>query len=218
MTSLSWDDNGEIRTVIFDAATRVSPEHPATPTEHPIEEGANTSDHVRAELDSLTVEFVVSNTPINDLALTQADGARATLVTVDIPTPIDLPGPPLIPSIPVTSGVSVFGFDREFDRVRTVYELLIELRDSGQRIDVITSRREYEGMVITGLSPTFDAQNGEALIGVLSFRQIRVVSSEIVSVPDPEESRSETARNRGNRNGTTDESGRSGSILARIFL
>src|SRR5581483_4542634 len=51
----------------FDAVTNEQTEHTATATEHPVEQGANVSDHVRDQLDRVTLEVVVSNTPVTDV-------------------------------------------------------------------------------------------------------------------------------------------------------
>lgn len=51
----------------FDAVTSEATEGTAGVTEHPVEEGADVADHVRDELDTVTLEVVVTNQPIKDV-------------------------------------------------------------------------------------------------------------------------------------------------------
>ncbi len=60
-----WTDKrGASRSIAFSVVITETFEGKATITEHPVEKGANISDHVRDELDLLTLEVFVSNTPI----------------------------------------------------------------------------------------------------------------------------------------------------------
>ncbi len=58
---------------IIDATPVETHELSAETTEHPIEEGADVTDHVRILPDQITIEGVVSNTPVGTLAQTRAN-------------------------------------------------------------------------------------------------------------------------------------------------
>jgi hypothetical protein len=213
-TEISWEQGGVQQLMRFDAVTRQAHESTARPTDHPIEEGADVSDHIQPGLDSLSMEVVVSNEPISDPE-TQMDGAVGTVRSVEVPSSLNL-GPL---AIPLTQTVSVFAFSQEFDRVRTVYDLLRELKANGTRIDIHTTLRDYTDMVLTRVAPVRQASTGDALFATVDAREISVVSSETVSVPEPEETRGETNRNRGRQN-TAESSNvdnpRNASILSRF--
>jgi len=53
----------------LDAILLESPEYIATPTKSPIETGANVTDHVTLDAEKLTIEGIVSNTPISLLRI-----------------------------------------------------------------------------------------------------------------------------------------------------
>lgn len=59
-------DNGSEAVILFDAT--LSEEHRAEAeiTEHPVERGANVSDHIRPKLERLRLDVHVTNTPIRD--------------------------------------------------------------------------------------------------------------------------------------------------------
>lgn len=73
-------DNG-IEQLQVDAAPRETHALTDTLTDHPVEKGANVTDHDREEPDRLTLDCVVSNTPIGSApADDRADNAFATLL------------------------------------------------------------------------------------------------------------------------------------------
>lgn len=99
-TSLYWTDpdSGEVVTVVFDAITTMTPEDTVDITEHPVEEGADVTDHARSNAGRLTIEGIVSLAPNaaidTDVGLEKVDlqvdgrkpGAPKT-ITLDIPSP-----------------------------------------------------------------------------------------------------------------------------------
>lgn len=64
-------DAGGTETIALelDAILSEAPEYVATPTKNPIETGANVTDHVSLEPEKLTIEGIVSNTPISLLRI-----------------------------------------------------------------------------------------------------------------------------------------------------
>ena len=60
------DDDGQ--GIEFDASMREGHSTTATTTDHPVEDGADQSDHIRIDPDILTIRGIVSNTPIIFLA------------------------------------------------------------------------------------------------------------------------------------------------------
>src|SRR4051812_18826374 len=64
-------------------------EHTASVTEHAVEKGANVSDHIRNEAERITLQVVISNTPVgkdlNDLYGMQVGGLELRVPTKDKP-------------------------------------------------------------------------------------------------------------------------------------
>lgn len=174
--------SGQFQLISFDAVVRDSHESTATVTEHPVEQGANISDHVRPDLDRVVLEAIVSNTPITQ-PVSQADGATGAPGDVDL---INRDGDTI-------GAARVLLFDGEFDRVRSVYDELRRLKDTGTVVDIITSLREYDSMIIRAVNPQRDASSGSLLRIQIEATQIRIVESEIVEAPVPDENQ----RNRG---------------------
>lgn len=113
--------NGERLTVIeFDATVRELHTSAVTVTEHPVEKGANISDHVRPELAHLTCEAMVTNHPLRQPASnmqgvtgrvqaldlqwqTQEENSRK--IRLEIPKRIELPvGVPVVGALLASSG------------------------------------------------------------------------------------------------------------------
>lgn len=96
-------DSGETEIVEFDAVLTLSPDDTVAITDHPVETGANVTDHARDEPELLSIEAKVSTiaSPRDaDVTLSTLDlvvNVRTTpgtkLITLDVPTP------PITPSI-----------------------------------------------------------------------------------------------------------------------
>ncbi len=114
--------SGEQRVIDFDVITGEDHQISSTVSEHPVEEGANVSDHVRPNLSRLTVKGVASQTPIQPKTFggVIADGAPI----IGAYSPMEVPGrtarqlkawnirggfaPLTLPSnVPVIGGISV---------------------------------------------------------------------------------------------------------------
>lgn len=205
-TSITWElANGTIQAIDLDATVRQQHEASATATEHPVETGANVSDHVRANLDRVSLEVVVSNQPIT-VPKTQMDGIGRASGGVTIVDGVGF----------VLAKANTLVFENDFDRVRTIYELLLDLQTSGTVVSVITSLREYESMVLQRVSPVREASTGDALVATIEARQIRVVDSEVVEAPQPEQTRDAAPTNRGRQNTTASTNVRDSSILSDL--
>jgi hypothetical protein len=95
MAQIIWEgDTGQTFNIAIDASIEETHESPTTITDHAVESGANISDHMRPDADRLTIEGIISNTPIV-LPKDHVDGAREVDVQVEgvapgvrIPLPI----------------------------------------------------------------------------------------------------------------------------------
>lgn len=196
-SEITWElGDGQVQSIVFDAVVRATHESSAEITEHPVEAGANISDHVRANLDEVVLEVVVSNTPIEQ-PKTQMEGVTSSQAGLEILDP---------ETGLVLAKASVLVFDGEFDRVRTVHEELLNLKNAGTVVGILTPLRDYSNMIIRRVSPVREAATGDSLVAVVEAREIRIVESEVVDAPEPAETRGSGSRNRGRRNNEdTDE-------------
>lgn len=64
------------------------------------------------------------------------------------------------------------------DRPDAAYAILLDILDEKTPVDVITTRRSYENMVLSNLSVTRTASDGDGMRFVMAFRQVRFVDTE----------------------------------------
>jgi len=97
------NDTGQTETLEFDAVFTLSPEDPVTITEHPVEVGANITDHARDEPERLTIEAKVSCIPHPKDADVRLSTLELTIKTRTTPgtktIPLDVAKPPITPSL-----------------------------------------------------------------------------------------------------------------------
>jgi hypothetical protein len=147
----------QLGAIVLDAS--ISEQHSAEVevTEHPVEKGANIADHLRPKPEVLTIEGLVTNTPLDP---------SAALVRR-------------------TQGSTQFDSRAELqpERAGQAYADLRALKDSGELVTVVTSLRTYENMALRSLSVPRDARSGQALRFTATLVQVRTVTSATVSVP-----------------------------------
>lgn len=118
-------------------------------TSFPVERGAEITDHVRPLPRTITIEGVVSDTPLGLAAIARED--RAVIASAD-----ETLADRVLPSI------------EAFTFLERVYE-------ARQPVTITTSLRVYENMVMESLSIPRTATTGDALRFTATFRQIRIV-------------------------------------------
>jgi hypothetical protein len=150
-----------IDSVVLDASVTQSHVTEVEVTEHPVETGAAISDHARKKPDTLSIEGIVSNTPMSRsqdhrIIATQS-GNLSTNVLEDHPA--DRPG-----------------------YAEDAYAKLLALADSGKLITIVTSLRTYDSMVLTNLTVPRDAKTGDVLRFTANFKRVRVVTNKTTVV------------------------------------
>jgi len=136
-------------------------------TEHPVEQGADITDHVRPRPVELRLRGIVSNTPL-DSSLTNA------LLTA-------------IPALGITaaSAAQAQSLLALADASKQTYETLRFLSETGSPCIVYTPFRNYSSMVISSLEITRNQTTGAALAFSVSFREVTTVESASVTVALP---------------------------------
>ncbi|MDR1020511.1 MAG: hypothetical protein LBL73_07120 [Synergistaceae bacterium] len=83
-------------------------------------------------------------------------------------------------AVTVTAGMS----GKTGDGVPTeTYEKLLALQESREPFSIVTGKREYENMLLQGISVTTDADTGNVLMVTLDCREVIIVSTETAQVP-----------------------------------
>lgn len=186
---------GPSNTLQFDAILTESQMASAEITEHPVEKGANVTDHVRKKLDSVKFEAIISNEPLYD---TGERGAVEQSIALDVKV-YQPPQRPVPGSLFAAIGgaiSSLFGdrteykaqvlkFNSDSDMVAETHETLKKLIDSGQLLDVFTSTSEYKDMLLLEVQLVRTADTGSGGVFQLSMQQIRRVEVKLATAPEP---------------------------------
>jgi len=170
--AIEWTDAaGNTLSVELDATPTQSWESSAEVTEHPVETGSAITDHVKPSNDTITVEGVITNTPVI-VPTTQMQGATRS------PGTLDLPG---------VGKVSVQRWSGPFDRVAECREMLRSLVKAGLPAVLTTGPRDAlrfdTELVLVRFRVDRDATTGGSINVSLDFKQLRVVSTARVAVP-----------------------------------
>lgn len=153
-----------IDTIEIDACLDESHTLANTVTDHPVEDGANISDHSRPNPDVVSLHCYVSNTPLSvtqvkrsvrsgDVSFTTSAEAEAR------PSPSEISG-----------------------RGQSAYLKLLKLRNEGTLIQVVTSLRTYglsstEGMMIQDITIPRSRENFDGLEFTVNLKQVRIVKN-----------------------------------------
>lgn len=159
-TFISWVDvNNEAQSLYFDLVIQDSSNQESEITDHPVEEGANVSDHVRRTPDHFSAQVMVTNQPIDDLP----DGSRKKVITKG------------------ETGAMIAMFD-DNDNISDTYSHLQALHDAHRLLTITTPLSQYSNYLITKLEVTRDKENSGGIVKLdIEFRQILIVKSDLVS-------------------------------------
>lgn len=152
--------------VTVDATLRETHSAAAEVTEHPVEAGADISDHVRPKPVEVRIEGVITDTPL----IGPLEGAMRAIPGLGLGAATLQTAQNLLSKATVARGA--------FDTLR-------KLRDLGEPVTLYTPYRQYFGMVMTDLQVVRDTEGGEGLRFSAAFREVLTVESAIVRVQLP---------------------------------
>lgn len=180
----------------FDAVMSETHEGRSEMTEHAVESGAVLSDHKRNLNRTLTLEGLVTNTPLD---APPASGFAQVNVSTSISKENGAP--------------SVKVFSTEFNRVRDVWDTLERLRVEAIPVSISTEWRDYEDVQI--LSVTLPRNTPEdAATFAIEISEIRIANSREIDTPAPREPRGTRETDRGSREG--EDATARGSVLDSV--
>lgn len=198
-TVITWtDDAGAAQTLELDVDLQESHDLASDITEHPVEEGADVTDHVRPRLRRVTVEGFVSDTPwiTNPGVGEVAEFTSVELQLPEKPQQISLSGG--LSALGSALGEAVFGakpplkatiltLEDVKSRKRAIYDALEDVRLNARICRVLTSLHEYENMLIEQVVPTRTPGDGNGAKFVVTLKEIERVSSDVTVAPEPAE-------------------------------
>lgn len=158
------ETDGTLRNLDVDAVLREGFTGISEVTENPVEGRASVTDHIRDKSRTLTLEFVVTNTPTR-VPQTQNQGTTGSFR-----------------KDPDTGGV-VLLFNGTFDRVRDVFDELELARINRWLFTVETAQREYGELALEQVQTTRDATTGDAAVFTLTLRRITFAETRAAAVP-----------------------------------
>lgn len=209
MEILYVDPNGELKALIFDATLRESPTYSATMFKHKVERGADLTDHVKQEADTLSVEAFVSNHPIKanvggytglgggelggvveSLDLGPVTGRRYSKGATVGKTPKDIRSATY--ETEQSQGTAqVLQFPAPFDRVQAVHDILLDIKRRAVEVAVSIGLNTWDTMLVIKLSPPQDSKTGSGISFTIDLEEVRYATSETVDTPEPFETRAE---------------------------
>lgn len=185
MFRIEWSTtSGAVEAIELDAEVRSTWEGTAEIAEHAVEQGSHIADHVRPNNATITVEGMITNTPIV-LPGTQMMGVSGAVSS----TEVEIGGRRI--------ALNVLQFDATVDRIRLCDQVLDELRTSAQLLHVTNGIRELENVVLTRYTLNWSAEVGEALDFTLELKRMRLVSTSRVTAPRPLQRRAQPTVDRG---------------------
>lgn len=224
---LLWDVNGSPRYLTFDVLVSETHDFVSEVTSHPVEAGANVTDHVRVIPTALSFEVFRSNEPIENFRQRNYDGTpfeqdptglHLKSMQLDVPR-FDPPLQPTPGSVfgKITQGaaqiiqagkdtlfgstppskVEVWTIDSAKDFVLDALNTLEAARDRASLFQVVTPKKTYQDAVLTKCTMKRDAGTGTGATFNLEFQLLRFVGVEIVKAPKPTALRSTSKKNKG---------------------
>jgi hypothetical protein len=185
-----------IDTITLDASLTETHTAEVETTDHPVEKGANITDHLRAKPRMVTIEGVVTNTPMPDSGANAQNAETSQVRTPD--------GRVVFESRTPTQDAT---------RAGAAYRDLLALR-AGKLITIVTALETFESMAITSIAVPRDARSGQSIRFILQAKEIVQVSSATTQLV---EDKVKSKKKLGKKAATpTPEATRSKSVLKSI--
>lgn len=135
--------------IVVDAAVGEEHKTSCDITENPVEDGAKITDHVQIKPAELSIDGVISDSPLGTPFVQNFQNAKAAVLS------------------------RLSGTSRSID----AYQKLVELQKKREPFTVVTSLKQYKNMILTELSVPRNAQLGNSVQFKATMREIRIVKS-----------------------------------------
>lgn len=176
-------------TLVFDAVLAENHEGSAEITEHSVESGSPIADHKRALPRLVTIEGLVSQTPL-DAPPPTGDASRSITASIQAND----------------ANANVTSFSSTFDRIQDAFDQLDLLRITDTELTVSTRVKVYDSLQLIRIQTPREPTDGDSVRFILDFKEINVAETRQVDAPQSREPR---GRNRRRRGGQETEDGQS---------
>jgi hypothetical protein len=164
---LKTPDRVRLDVITVDATMQETHTFEADITEHPVEQGANITDHIRPKLKHYSIDGIISNTPIGptgDLSDALHTGALALGVT--------------LPTFPTSYDADLARSAGSTTRAKAVFEKLIALMDAAETITIHTPLKDYASMALESISVVRDQHLSSGAIRFMAVcKEVRTVAA-----------------------------------------
>lgn len=214
----------ELSSMVLDATLKEVFTATAEPTQHPIEKGADITDHVIVKPNGLSISGIISETPLGDFpgSLVRAAGASVGSKIGDSLGRFGNIGGLLGAlgggALGKTIASSLF---KSKDRIlQAAVEEFVKIRDARQAVNIQTGLRFYEHYVLTSFTASRDDKTGGSIKVDLEFKEVLVAENRvsIVAIPKVKGALSKTdAGRQSGADAAGDKASKGASILKKIF-
>lgn len=160
-TNLYQPFNAIIDTQVLDVSVKEDHVAEIEVTDHAVEQGAPVTDHARPKPLELTIEGVVTNTPLNRFQTLRAENAGGLVWQT------------------TATGNNVRGMP---GAAEAAYNFFKDYFAKPRLIPIVTQLRWYDNMVGTSFKVTRDEKTGDVLRFEAKFKQVRVVNNGVTVV------------------------------------
>lgn len=196
MMRLEYELGGVLDHIEFDAVIREQYSSSAQVTEHPVERGSAVTDHIRGMPARISVEAVISNTPLF-VPKSHMNGVAGGVRQKQFAVPFTRRNEQgQIETGTLAFGANLLQFDGFVDRVRDVYGKMHELVVSGAIVDIKGmgddgkgSYRDFTSMAITSMSAPRESKDGSCITFSFEAVEVRIVDTQKVATPAPKAAR-----------------------------
>ena len=188
----------QIDSVVLDVVKEETLTHENDVTDHPVEQGADISDHIRPKPKKIALEALVSNTPLTA-------GQRTRVVNYVTANTGQLF------SFTTTSINDALAGHRGY--AEAAYEALQKLADDGAIFRYVGKTRTYENVVFENFTVTRNKDTGDALRFSATLKQIRFVTNKSSIVKVAKEPKANKPADKGKQTAEDVTSDRKTSIL-----
>ncbi len=155
--------------ISVDCTVSESHKRESPPTEFPIEDGLNISDHILVKPFDLEINGIISDTPIK---------AINSLITTAIGS--------VLPAAGIVGAGAGMALAQALSGSKSpsvvAYGQLLKLQSDRKAFDVVTTLNRYSDMWIKSLTVPRDAGTGRALVFTLSLVQLLIVKPKTVNI------------------------------------
>jgi hypothetical protein len=208
VVEIVFDDDGTLIPLVLDAAPEEIHRAASIATEVEVERGVSVADHVRPERRMLQLNVVISDTPIAPTSDLSGDvrakdiempGRRVHTRGARQSGPTSFEAAESEERAAPSTRVQIYQPDSTPTRVQDSWAIVLDAMNRALLATVSTGLESYSNQVLIEAQVTRTAQDGTWIRAQLTFVQIRMVATELVSDPTPARARDRRQDDRGSQ-------------------